>query len=443
MTKGLTDGQLIKLYHPSLPQQWANDVVYTHKPFITCLKYGRQTGKSFWGLMDMIIRGMNNPNQKIRFVVPVYSLATKHMQTIDNIFNGYEDIKAKIFKRIRYKEQEYTFHNGTVASFLSAEGEDNLRGDTCHFMYIDEAAFIKETTYTEILLPMLTRTKGRVAMFSTPNGKNWFYDLFQRGLKKENQKLIYSISATYLDLKTQDDYQDILNVIDAMRDSMSANAFNREVMGEFISDKSLFSGVSEARKDDIWYRDYIKNVAEIHNGVRIAPKKFIGIDIGVVNDFTVLTCIDEFNVVVDIDRFNMADEKMTHKEFKERINRFYRKHLPDLVCAYMEINNKELLFDELIDEYDMYKLQDVRTSAGNKAEMVDRLIKLFDDNKITIPYNEQLEKELYAFSSVQNKVTGKWQYKGSDGIHDDMVMSLVLAVVCKREETSSGYTETY
>jgi len=439
----MEEKQQIKLYNPSLPQQRANDVVYGVQPFITCLKYGRQTGKSFWGLMDMIIRGMNNPNQKIRYITPTYSLAAKHMQTVDTLFNGFEDIKDKIFKKIRYKEQEYTFHNGTVASFLSAEAEDNLRGDTCHFMYIDEAAFIKETVYTEILLPMLTRTKGRVAMFSTPNGKNWFYDLYMKGLKKENQKLVYSLSATYLDLADQADYQDILRVINALRNTMSANAFNREVMGEFISDKSLFAGVAEARKSIDWYREYFIDSVEIVNGVRIAPRKFIGIDIGVVNDFTVLTCIDEYNVVVDIDRFNMSNEKYTHKQFKDRINKFYKKHEPDLVSAYMEINNKELLFDELIDEYKMNRLNEVRTSAGNKAEMVDQLIKAFDEYSIVIPFDEQLEKELYAFSSVQNKVTGKWQYKGSDNINDDMVMSLVLAVVCKTEELISGYTDTY
>lgn len=435
--------QQLKLYEPSKPQKWANDVVYGRQPFVTCLKYGRQTGKSFWGLMDMILRGLNNPNQKIRYITPVYSLAAKHMQTIDNLFNGHEALKDKIFKKIRYKEQEYTFHNGTVASFLSAESEDGLRGDTCHFMYIDEAAFMKETTYTEILLPMLTRTKGRVAMFSTPNGKNWFYDLYQRGLKKENHDLVYSLSATYLDLSDQEDYEDILRVINSLRDTMSANSFNREVMGEFISDKSLFAGVAESRRSKDWFNEYELSSSEIVNGVQIAPKRFIGIDIGVVNDFTVLTCMDEHHVVIDIDRFNMADEKYTHKEFKDRIARFYKKHDPHLVAAYMEVNNKELLYDELTYEYNMYKLHDVRTSAGNKAEMVDQLTKVFDEGKIRIPYDEQLEKELYAFSSVQNKVTGKWQYRGSDNIHDDMVMSMVLSVVCRNEELTSGFTEIY
>jgi len=435
--------QKIKLYSPSKPQQWANDVVYGRQPFVTLMKYGRQTGKSFWALMDMIYRGMNNPNQKIRYVTPVYSLASKHMQTIDNLFNGHEELKDRIFKKIRYKEQEYTFHNGTVASFLSAESEDGLRGDTCHFMYIDEAAFMKETTYTEILLPMLTRTKGRVAMFSTPNGKNWFYDLYLKGLKEENHDLVYTLEATYLDLQDQPDYVDILRVIESLRSTMSVNAFNREVMGEFISDKSLFAGVAEARRSAEWYEEYHEATTEVVNSVRIAPKKFVGIDIGVITDFTVLSCIDEHGVVVDIDRFNMADEQYTHDQFKQRIAKFYKKHEADLVAAYMEINNKELLYDELTSEFQMFKLLDVRTTAGNKGSMVDELIKLFESYKIRIPYNEQLEKELYAFEAVQNKVTGKWQYKGSDGIHDDMVMSLILAAACRTEEMGSGFTEVY
>ena len=439
----MADVQEIKLYEPSMPQQWANDVAYTHKPFITLMKYGRQTGKSYWALMDMILRGLNEPNKKIRFVTPAYSLATKHMQTIDQIFNGNEDVKWKIFKKIKYKEQEYQFHNGTIASFLSAEAEDNLRGDTCHFMYIDEAAFIKETTYTEILLPMLTRTKGRIAMFSTPNGKNWFYDLYMKGLEEKNHDIVYSIEATYLDLADQEDYEDILRVIHALKDTMTANAFNREVMGEFISDKSLFAGVAEARKSIEWFKDYFESSVEVVNGVRIAPQRYIGIDIGVISDYTVLTCIDEYGVVVDVDRFNMSNEQYTHKEFKNRIAKFYFKHDRDLVSAYMEVNNKELLFEELISEYKMYKLNDVLTTAGNKAVMVDQLIKLFDEYRISIPYNEQLEKELYAFSAVQNKITGKWQYKGSENINDDMVMSLVFAVVCWNEESSSGFTEVY
>lgn len=436
--------QEIKLFTPSEPQRRALDIVYNERPFVTCLKYGRQTGKSYLGLMDMITRGLNNPRTKIRYVVPSYSLATKHMMTIDNLFAEHQDVKNKIFKSIKYKEQTYTLHNGAVIMFLSAEAEDNLRGDTCDFMYIDEAAFIKETTYTEILLPMLTRTGGRVMMFSTPNGKNWFFDLYMKGLDPKNRKLVQSIEATYLDLKDEADYESIVLVIEALRASMTKAAFNREVMGEFISDLSLFTGVKIAVKSDDWYKQYENTITEVVDGIHpLVVRKFIGIDIGVVHDYTVLTCIDENMVVRDIDRFNMVKEGYTSREFRERIAKFVKKHDAELMSGYIEINNNHQLYDDLINESGLYKLWDVTTTAKNKPEMVNVLVKLFDDCKISIPQHLQLEKELYAFTAIQNKITNKWQYKGTENIHDDMVMSLILAAYCWFEETNSGYTDVY
>ena len=425
----------VKLFTPSKPQKEALRVIHIDKPFITLLKYGRQCGKSFLFLMDMITRCLNEPRLRVRFVVPAYSLATKHMMTIDNLFSNHQELKNSIFKGIKYKEQTYTFHNGSIAMFLSAEAGDNLRGDTCDFLYIDEAAFMQEAFYTEVLLPMLTRTGGRVAMASTPNGKNWFYDLYKKGL--EDNPLVKTLEATYLDLKDEPDYEDVLRVIESLRSTMTNSAFEREVMAEFVSDQSLFTGIKIAVKDDAWYEEY-------HRTFKNKPKKkYIGIDVGVVHDYTVLTCMDDSGVVVDMDRFNMVKEGYSSREFKDRIAKFLVKHDKELVAAYMEVNNKAELYDELVYEYKLTKLWDIVTSASNKPEMVNVLVKMFDDCKISIPENLQLEKELYAFTAVQNKITNKWQYKGGDNEHDDCVMSLVFAAFCRFVESFSGVTEVY
>lgn len=433
----------IKLFEPSAPQRKALKVIYDDMPFVTLLKYGRQTGKSYLMLFDAITRAINNPKTQTRIVVPSYSLGTKHMMTIDSVFTEWKEVKEQIFKNIKYKEQTYILHNGSVIMFLSAEAEDNLRGDTCDFMYIDEAAFIKESTYTEILLPMLTRTGGRLVMVSTPNGKNWFYDLYMQGQDPENKKIVISMEATYLDLKDEDDYESILTVIEALRKSMTTASFNREVMGEFVSDLSLFSNVRTCMKSDVWYEDYFKTTNVRVRGKIITPKKYIGIDIGVVQDYTVMTCIDENDVVVDIERFNMSRDQISQSEFKRMIVNFIKKHDDNLVAAYMEVNNNALLYEELLDDYGMTKLWDVTTTATNKPVMVNQAIKLFDNAKICLPENLQLEKELYAFQAVQNKVTNKWQYKGQEAINDDMVMSLVIAVACKEEESRSGTTMVF
>jgi len=411
------------------------------------------THNSYLALMDAITRGMNQSPTKpifINFIVPTYQLAVKHMQKIDMLFQGHEEVKAQIFKAIKYKLQEYHFHNGTILTFLSADAEDNLRGGTCHFMYIDEAAFIKETTYTEILLPMLTQTGGRILMFSTPNGKNWFYKLWKKGRpehKEYDPKQIISLRADYRDLKDEPHYREIVNTIEAMRLSMTKDSFNREVLAQFVSDQTLFHNIEEVRRDEEWYEEYKRKRKEYVNGVRVhATKAFAGIDIGVVDDYTVITIVDTNFVVLDILRFNLTEENLTHSQFKQKIKDFlmYHREHSGLQMAYMEVNNKELLYEELAEDRDLGMfLYDFRTSGTNKGRIVEGLIKLFDDKKIRIPINEDLEEELYAFQSVQSPISGVWQYRGSDGTHDDMVMSMCIAFECLREETDSGFTNVY
>jgi hypothetical protein len=53
---------------------------------------------------------------------------------------------------------EITFHNGSTILFRSAASEDSLRGESVHYLILDEAAFMKRSTVEEILLPMLSVT---------------------------------------------------------------------------------------------------------------------------------------------------------------------------------------------------------------------------------------------------------------------------------------------
>jgi hypothetical protein len=163
-------------------------------------------------------------------------------------------------------------------------------------------------------------------------------------------------------------------------------------------------------------------------------------DIGVAQDYTVLTAMTENYEVIDIDRFNFKEEGMDSVEFKNRIKDFYLKHDKLLAAAYFEVNNNDLLFDELTDDERLYKMIPFITSAQSKPEMIRNLIKLFEDKIIKIPRDTELIKELYDFKSKRNAVTGNLQFSNTDGKHDDMVMSLAIAAYCAKEEQDGGVT---
>lgn len=73
------------------------------------------------------------------------------------------------------------FNGGGEVRVRSAVDPDSLRGGTLDLAILDEAAFMPERVWTEIIRPTLAIRKGKAIFASTPRGRNWFYDLYQRG----------------------------------------------------------------------------------------------------------------------------------------------------------------------------------------------------------------------------------------------------------------------
>lgn len=411
----------IKLYKPTEPQKDFNRLVNSEQPFISCLVAGRQTGKTFFMQNDAVMRGLNNPKHRMFWVSPIQDQANKVMKDIEAMFSNHQDLWNQIVKRYDRKANELYFYNGSFIKFRSADSGDNLRGATLDYIYLDEAAYMKLDFINEVLLPMVTRTNGNVCAASTFNGPNWFYEWYKDGQVEDNWEQIKSIKRTYLDLNDPSVEKTVLGI----KKSMTKAQFDQEFLCRPVSANALFSNVEDAVTPQL-NTEY--------------SRLYIGMDIGVAQDYTVLTAMTENYEVVDIDRFNYKEEGMDSDEFKNRIKEFYLKHDNKLAAAYFEVNNNDLLFDDITDDDRMYKLIPFHTTAKTKPEMVRNLIKLFEDKKIKIPKNDDLIKELYDFKSKRNAITGNLQFSNTDGKHDDMVMSLAIAAYCCSEEQDGGVT---
>ena len=411
----------IKLYNPTQPQKDFLKIIYEDKPFITLAAMGRQTGKTYAMMNDAVMRALNNKKHRMFWVSPIQEQANKVMKDIESMFSNHQELFSQIITRFDRKHNEIYFYNGSFIKFRSSEAGDNLRGATLDFIYIDEGAFIKEAFINEVLLPMVTRTNGRVVMSSTFNGKNWYWDWYKRGLQEEDWGQIKSIKRTYLDLNDQKVEETVLGI----RKSMTKAQFDQEFLCRPVSADALFSNIEEA---------VVKEVTEQYD------RLYIGMDIGVAQDYTVLTAMTQDYEVIDVDRFNFKEQGMDSTEFKQRIKDFYLKHFDSLAAAYFEVNNNDLLFDEITDDDRMYKLIPFQTTSKSKPEIIRNLIKLFEDGKIKIPEYDVLVKELYDYKSKRNPITGNLQFSNTDGKHDDCVMSLAIAAYCATEEQDGGIT---
>ena len=411
----------IKLYTPTEPQKDFHKLVHEDKPFISCIVAGRQTGKTYYMQNDCFMRALNNPKHRMFWVSPIQDQANKVMKDIESMFSNHQDLWDKIIKRYDRKHNEIYLYNGSFIKFRSADSGDNLRGATLDFIYLDEAAYMKLDFINEVLLPMVTRTKGRVVMSSTFNGPNWYFDRYKDGQSKSNWEEIKSIKKTYLDLNDRD----VEKTVAGVKKSMTKAQFDQEYLCKPISANALFSNIEESV------------VPQLNTPYE---RVYMGMDIGVAQDYTVMTAMNEHNEIIDIHRFNYKEEGMDYEGFKDRIKSFYLKHDDKLSACYFEVNNNDLLFDDLTDDERLYKMIPFITSAKTKPEIIRNLIKQFEDGNIKIPNNENLVKELYDFKSKRNPITGNLQFSNTDGKHDDMVMSLAITAYCAKEEQDGGVT---
>jgi len=411
----------IKLYNPTKPQVDFHKLVHEDKPFISCVVAGRQTGKTFFMQNDCFMRALNNPKHRIFWVSPIQDQANKVMKDIEAMFSSHQELWTKIVKRYDRKANELYLYNGSFIKFRSADSGDNLRGATLDFIYLDEAAYMKLDFINEVLLPMVTRTDGRVCAASTFNGPNWFFEWYKEGQLEENWEQVKSIKRTYLDLNDEGVAKTVLGI----KKSMTKAQFDQEFLCKPVSANALFSNI-----EDAIFTEEIKDYERV----------YIGMDIGVAQDYTVMTAINERYEVVDIFRFNYKEESLDYDEFKDRIKDFYLKHDDKLAACYFEVNNNDLLFDDLTDDDRLYKMIPFQTTSKSKPEIIRTLIKLFEDKEIKIPPNTDLIKELYDFKSKRNPITGNLQFSNTDGKHDDMVMSLAITAYCAKEEQDGGIT---
>jgi hypothetical protein len=125
--------------------------------------FGRQSGKSFTA-MNLLLKWALEDNGSVgMWVSPVYSQARKVFEDLEKAMDGSPIIVSK-----NKSNYDMNLINGSKILFRSAERGDTLRGYTLDYLICDEAAFIDDNIWNEILKPTIL-VKGKKALFiSTP-----------------------------------------------------------------------------------------------------------------------------------------------------------------------------------------------------------------------------------------------------------------------------------
>lgn len=404
------------LYTPHKAQRLVHASCLDESYLFTTAICGRQVGKTELGMNQAIQWAVNNASSNVMWVSPTEAQARK---VYDNLLKTYRDAPFVASYKGSAQDIEIRFTNMSVIKFKSAKSEDNLRGETVNYMILDEAAFIKELTWTEILKPMLNVGGRKCLIISTPKGKNWLHKHYLRGMN--GTKGYKSFHFTYRD----NPYSNI-EMIEADRENIPNLVFQQEYEGKFVDGASIIENIPELCN--------LKMQLVPHQG----EKYYCGIDLALELDYTVVTILNDEGNLIYFDRFKRGPKSLgkdtvrNAPEMKERIVKILNLWKPE--NTLIETNHMgNVIIDDLKHVYKMKKINGFTTSPSSKKEIITSLINAFASKTIHCVDDERLKSELETFEMSMTP-GGNIKFAASEGFHDDIVMS--LAIARKSKETA-------
>ena len=188
----------------------------------------RQSGKSLSISFVSILEALRYPDRKILIIAPTDLQAGLLFDKISaNLKNSILMAEVKSVTK-----RSALFNNGTtITAHTVGDTGASIRGLTGHVVILEEAAFIKDSIVSEVIMPMAAATDGKVIKISTPFGMNHFYEsamsdmwvLHQNGWQEPvNAGLITN------------------DFIEAQKETMTSMQFRTEYGAEFIADQDAY-----------------------------------------------------------------------------------------------------------------------------------------------------------------------------------------------------------
>ena len=135
---------------------------------------GRQWGKSRFCCAVGIRTAFNGG--RVWWIAPSFPQSEEAWDLLVGMLAGKPGVRINIAGR------RVTFPSGGYIRVRTSERPDSLRGAAVDLLILDEAAFIPERVWTEILYPTLAVRRGKAIFATTPNGQNWMFDMYNRGV---------------------------------------------------------------------------------------------------------------------------------------------------------------------------------------------------------------------------------------------------------------------
>lgn len=376
---------------------------------------GRRFGKSFAcgfeGLATSLLGGW------VWCLAPTYDQAGITMEEMLRMA-----INSKLYPLVAgYSSAPGRMHlswkSGGRAIQKSSDRAEGLVGRGLDLVIFDEGAEESDpTVWQQRLRPALADREGGLLLPTTPGGDDWVKDLFDRGGDPEHPEW-WSIRRPTATNPIIDPRE-----IEAARKELPDAIFRQQFLAEFLdSIGAVFRGFREIA---------------LHPMHSVDRGEFVmGVDIGRYQDFTVVTVMDSHtNRVVYMDRWNQISWELCADRVAEIAHKYHAWVLIDSTG----VGDPVL---EMIDARSPLGAEGYTFTMTSKAHAINQLSIAIEQKEIELLHeNEEMGRlaigELSAYRYERTEA-GNLRMGAPVGRHDDIVISLALAVECLMRHAGS------
>ena len=364
---------------------------------------GRRFGKTICMAVELLEHAGTQAAGDYAWVAPTYGVAERGVEA----FLRCAPDCVKVVGRMPTRVEILTKIGFSRIWFLSADNPDSIRGFGFLGVVVDEAASMPVDVWNYVLRPTLAQTMGWAVFISTPKGRNWFYDMFTRGLEGQEGFKSFkfpSNASTYFPAQEWEE----------AKRTLPEDVFRQEYMAEFLEDSAgVFRGVDGCLVPET-------GNSKLETG-ETRRTVVVGCDIAKHTDWTVCIAMDaRSGRCLEMERFNQLDWPLQ----RSRIAAFVRRWNGLLVMDATGVGDP--VYDDLCRV--LPRIEPFKFSATSKRELVQGLMVAVEQRRVMWPAAwDVLTAEMKRYEYDLGP-TGQVSYAAPSGYHDDCVMALALAV---------------
>jgi hypothetical protein len=380
-------------------------------------KAGKTYGCMLWLLEGACNEGM--PGAEFWWVAPIFDQTKIAYRRMKRLLS---DIDPRgTFWKANESELSIALKNGATMRWKSADKADSLYGEDVRRAVVDEASRCKEDAWYAIR-STLTATQGMVRIIGNVKGrKNWAYQLARR---VEAGTLP---GWTYAKITARDAVAEGIisgDEVEAARRELPEHVFRELYEAEPSEDGSNPFGLSHIAACVQRFVECGRDDRGNGGGASVA----CGVDLAKSVDWTVLVGLDDSGGVVRFDRWQHEPWDRTQHRVLELVG-----DTPALI-------DSTGVGDPVVEGM-ARKAPNVtgyKFTQTSKQQLMEGLAVAIQRHELAIP-DGVLRQELEAFEYVI-KDNGRVSYSAPEGMHDDCVCALALAVECKRKARPFFFT---